>query len=156
MTRYIKLTQGKFAIVDSDMYEELMRTSWCAQKSSGRKLYYSAVRGIKRNGKSITIPMHRQILGLEPGDGMVVDHKNRNPLDNRRVNLRIASQAENLRNTGLARNNTSGYPGVSWDKKYRKWVANFHIHLGRYDDIEDAIESRRQAEKKYWGEVIHR
>ncbi|GAH21431.1 unnamed protein product, partial [marine sediment metagenome] len=58
-----------------------------------KETYYTAVRGIRRGGKNIQIPMHRQILGLKPGDGKIVDHINRNPLDNRRVNLRIVSQA---------------------------------------------------------------
>lgn len=58
--------------------------------------------------------MHRLILGLVPGDGLVVDHRNGNGLDNRRCNIRTATRSNNQHNQRLGRaNNTSGYKGVT-------------------------------------------
>jgi hypothetical protein len=87
--------------------------------------------------------MHRQILGAPPGQQ--VDHINGDTLDNRRVNLRLATHGQNQHNRGKYRNNKSGYKGVSWDKAAGKWRAqikfnNKKYNLGRYHDpIEAAL-----------------
>ena len=57
--------------------------------------------------------------------------------------------------------NTSGFKGVSWDKKRKRWEAYIHfkykkIHLGLYDDIEDAVKARKQAEEKYFAPVLEK
>lgn len=62
------------------------------------------------NGRGRT-SIHRDIIGCPPS-GMVVDHVNRNPLDNRRENLRFVSFADNAANRSLPTSNTSGYKGV--------------------------------------------
>jgi hypothetical protein len=99
--------------------------------------------------------LHRLIMN--PPEGMVVDHINRNPLDNRRDNLRICAQSDNCLNKSIQCNNTSGVPGVSWEKTRNKWAAYIRlngkqIHLGRYNTIEEAAEARRSAEIEYFGE----
>lgn len=85
------------------------------------------------------------------------DHINRNPLDNRKSNLRQASTQENARNRSVPSNNTSGFIGVSWDKDAEKWRAFIKINgknkwLGRFINKEDAIVARLKAEKEYFGE----
>ena len=75
--------------------------------------------------------------GLKPFDGTTIAHLTGN----------------------IPKNNTSGCAGVSFDKHTRKWAAYImlrrkKIHLGRYDNIEDAIHARKKAESKYFGEVI--
>lgn len=85
------------------------------------------------------------------------DHKNRNPLDNRKENLRQATQQENVRNSSINKNNTSKFIGVSWSKRNNKWRAYItidykQIHIGLYADKEDAIKARLNAEVKYFGE----
>ena len=110
---------------------------------------------IHKNGKTTSHKIHRVITNAPVG--MDVDHINGNPLDNRRVNLRICTHAENSRNTKLARNNTSGHIGVSWDKSRKKWSARIKlnykdIYIGRYETIKDAIEARLNAENKYFGD----
>ena len=89
--------------------------------------------------------MHRQILGLAPGDPRQGEHKNRNRLDCRRSNLRIAERgdADNNQNQGLRSDNTSGYRGVSWVKRGRKWRAmarsdGGNLYLGSFDTPEEA------------------
>lgn len=109
----------------------------------------------KENGRWIRI--HREIMGLDAYDNeTVVDHINRNRADNRRFNLRITDITGNAQNSGIQKNNTSGIIGVGWHKRYGKWYAsigidNKNIHLGSFDNKEDAIISRLKAESKYYG-----
>lgn len=86
-----------------------------------------------------------------------IDHINRDPSDNRWCNLRIASYAENNRNKSIGIDNTSGYKGVNWHKHKNKWRSEIKvnkkaIHLGYYDNKEEAAEAYIQAAKKYHGE----
>lgn len=86
-----------------------------------------------------------------------VDHINRNKLDNRKANLRLCEQRENTRNLSKKKNNTSGFPGVNLIKKSGKWKARIMvdrkgIHIGHYDTFEEAVEARKKAEIKYFGE----
>lgn len=101
--------------------------------------------------------LHRIVTGCP--DDKLVDHiggeATRN--DNRKSNLRIATHSQNSQNSCLHSNNTSGYTGVTWDKKNCKWIAQIkfnykNIFLGRYVDIDDAIRARRNAEEEYFGE----
>lgn len=85
------------------------------------------------------------------------DHVNRNPLDNRRKNLRKATQKENTRNKSKQKNNISGITGVGYMKKLDKWRARItvddkSIYLGLFENKEDAICTRLKAEKEYFGE----
>lgn len=105
--------------------------------------------------KEKTVLMHRLITNC-PKD-MLVDHINHNILDNRKENLRIVTKSQNLMNRDLGRNNESGCNGVNWFKKSRKWmvritVDNKIIYLGLYENLEDAIKVRKEAEEKYFGE----
>lgn len=84
----------------------------------------------------------------------VIDHIDRNPKNDRRVNLRHVSQQCNTRNCKISSNNTSGVTGVVWDKRYKKWagqisISRRNIHLGRYHKLIDAVRARWEAEKKY-------
>lgn len=97
------------------------------------------------------IKMH-QLLGF---DGY--DHINRNPMDNRKNNFRIATHQENTQNHSIASNNTSGIIGVSFDKNRDKWSAGIAVDgkwmwLGRHANKQDAIIVRLNAEAKYYGE----
>lgn len=92
------------------------------------------------------------VLGL---DGY--DHHSRNTLDNRKSNLWKATVQENARNSSKGTNNTSGFIGVSWNKKANKWRAYImvdykQISLGYFDDKNNAIKARLKAEKQYFGE----
>lgn len=99
--------------------------------------------------------LHRLIMNCP--DDMVVDHINHNKLDNRKENLRICTQQQNMMNRTTQSNNTSGVTGVNWDKQANKWrvqiaINREHKTLGHYEDIEDAIEARKQAEILYFGD----
>jgi hypothetical protein len=95
--------------------------------------------------------MHQLVTGWSR-----TDHEDRNGLNNRKSNLRPASQAQNQANTGPYSNNSSGHKGVHWSKSRKKWVAEICVNyktipLGRYDNLQDAIAARRVAEEKYQG-----
>lgn len=83
-----------------------------------------------------------------------IDHINHNKEDNRIENLTIKNQQENCKNLSLVKNNTSGVCGVTYRKNVDKWVAQIgvdmeHIFLGIYENKEDAIKARKEAEMKY-------
>ncbi len=126
--RLIKLTRGLYAIVDRSMYEWLSQWKWCAHKSI-RYVSFYAVRSSRRSDgpKHRTIRMHREIMGLALYDGKFLDHRNHNTLDNRKSNLRICTPAENCRNSINRSDNASGYKGVSWNSKRKKWYVFIDI-----------------------------
>jgi len=109
--------------------------------------------------------MHRVIaerIGLNL-EGKEIDHRDRNPLNNLRSNLRSATREENMRNKSIQSNNSSGYPGVSFHKRDNKWYGRIIIsgkekYLGCYLTFEEAKEARIAAEKEYFGEFrpIHK
>ena len=147
--RRIPLTQGKYALVDPDDYPRLMRYKWYAAKYDHT---FYAVRNfwLKFEKKKIKIKMHRVIMNA-PAD-LIVDHINHNGLDNRKANLRLATPAQNARNS-LRHRNRSGYKGVCYAKTRRKyraviWHNNKRIHLGYFDSkISSALKYDRAAKK---------
>jgi len=101
------------------------------------------------------ILLHRLIMN--PPDGMIVDHINHNGVDNRKSELRICTNSENLANQKLRNVNSSGYKGVSWDKKSKKWkvyirVDSKRIHLGFFSNIKEAARKYNEAAVFYFGE----
>lgn len=103
----------------------------------------------KKEGRG-TIGLHRFVMN--PSKGLTVDHINRNPLDNRRCNLRICTQFENNQNQ---KHNTSGKVGVTFNKKSNKYIAYIkvkrkHITLGEFKNFDDAVKCRLKAEEKYF------
>tara|TARA_R110002096_G_scaffold299914_1_gene494671 strand:- start:184 stop:747 length:564 start_codon:yes stop_codon:yes gene_type:complete len=119
----IKLTQDQWALVDDEDYDRLNEHKWCATANKQRgKFYFYVVRASPRdsNGKRKPIRMHREITNAPKGK--MVDHINGNPLDNRKENLRVCTNQENLRNRGKSKNNKSGYKGVSYRKKAKDMI----------------------------------
>lgn len=105
------------------------------------------------NGK--VIALHRFLMN--PKDDEVVDHKNRKPYDNRKSNLRVCTQSQNIMNKKKPKNNKSGVVGVYWYQRDNRWRAEITvnyktIYLGEYKNFEDAVRVRKEAEKKYFGE----
>ncbi len=85
------------------------------------------------------------------------DHIDRNTLNNRKSNFRLATQKQNSRNRSLPINNTSGVIGVSYDKRHQKWKAyitvdGIRINIGTYTNKEDAIRARLAYANKYFKE----
>lgn len=92
------------------------------------------------------------------GEWTLVDHKNRNTYDNRLSNLRAATKQQNAWNQNVRGTNLLGVKGVQQrGVKFRAYITVNYctIHLGTFNMIEEAIEARRQAELKYFGEFAH-
>lgn len=93
--------------------------------------------------------LHRFITNCPKG--LVVDHINRNPLDNRKCNLRIVTHSENLHNTKVRSNNSSGVTGVQ--KCNKGWRASIQINNKSYRKAfktkKEAIAYRKELEKLY-------
>lgn len=128
------------AIVDDEDYEAVTAHRWFLYQGYARR---QVSKGPKHARVVKTILMHRQIMGLVPGDGLDVDHISRDRLDNRRVNLRVATRGENNQNTPARRNGTSAHRGVYWSKGHGKWGACARItgrtrHVGFFDDEHEA------------------
>ena len=85
-----------------------------------------------------------------------IDHINRDKLDNRSCNLRFVSRSQNMMNTGLRSDNTSGHAGVSFSKSVNSWVAYIckngkQMHIGVFKNKKDAINARVLAEQELFG-----
>lgn len=142
----IKLTQGKNSMVDDEDFEILSAFKWHAHRAG--ELWYA-------DNRHVGMTMHRYLMG--PSKGIFVDHIDGNGLNNQKSNLRLASHAENMRNRKMAKNNTSGFKGVSWDNKMRKWKAQIRInsvriYLGIFISRKEADVVYKQAALKYHGE----
>ena len=100
--------------------------------------------------------MHRVILGIDDSE-ILVDHIDRNPLNNRRSNLRLANKSTNAMNCNTRVDNTSEIIGVSFRKDRDRWRSYITLNsktraLGNFKNKDDAIKARLEAEVKYFGE----
>jgi len=150
----ITLTQGRVAIVDEADHEWLSQWKWCAT-TRGRNGELVAIRNVWERGQHSMILMHRALL--DAPEGMLVDHINHDPLDNRRSNLRLCTQTENLANQRKTRG-SSAFKGVYWDRSRQAWAAQIGRHgtpgafLGRFASELDAAEAYDAAAAERWGE----
>jgi hypothetical protein len=139
------------AIVDDADFEWLSQWKWHVTTSDGKIRYVArhAARDQGRTGKRIY--MHKVILGIEHGQG---DHINRNKLDNRRLNLRMATPKQNYANRGKPQQlSSSQYKGVHFDKKCNKWRARITTdNLGYFTNEFDAARAYDAAAPHYFGE----
>lgn len=100
--------------------------------------------------------MHRLVMKITDPN-LYIDHIHHNPADNRKSELRIATHIENCHNRQIKPSNKFNCNGVYYSKSRHKWIAQITfngdtIYLGSYDNIDDAITSRKKAEEKIFGE----
>ena len=147
--RKIELTQGQYAIVDDEDFDDINRYNWYFH------LGY-AVRNVKISCKQKTQCMHRLITNC-PAD-MDVDHANHDKLDNRKSNLRVCSTSENMQNQKVRTYaKTSIYKGVLFYKRDGKWKAQIGLddkrkHLGYFTNEIDAAIAYNVAAMELHGE----
>ena len=130
-------------IIDEDLFHNIIQYKWWIDNGY--------VRGIL-NGKQIGLS--RYVMNYSGED--YIDHINNNKLDNRKINLQIATPLQNAQNKLSRKGSSSKYLGVSWVKRDKKWrsmitVKGKGIHLGTFTDEIDAAKARDIATLKYFG-----
>jgi hypothetical protein len=154
----IPLTRGLVAWVSPHRYAELSQYRWCATRNGPDAPFYAVRNSPRIDGKSHMVYMARQILGLERGDPREADHVNpEETLNNTDENLRIATSADQKHNQRRRKTNTSGYKGVSFDRKKNLWRARIWINrvekwLGYYESAERAHVAYCEAAGILYGE----
>lgn len=152
----VPLRNGMVALVDDEDAPRIMEHRWSANRIG--RIWYAIRRvGTSAPGKNEckTILMHREILGAT--ERSLVDHANRDGLDNRRANLRLANRSENAANMVAHRDNRSGFKGVFWNTSKGKWEPRIYVRgkaiwLGRYSDKEEAARVYDDAARREFGE----
>jgi hypothetical protein len=129
------------AIIDIDDLEKVSEYSGWSINCRGY---------VKTKYNKKTISLHRLIMDFP--ENKETDHINRNPLDNRKCNLRIATRTENNINRGLHKNNTSGHRCIYWNSKNKSWVVrvyynNTYRHVGVTKDFSTATQMLDDAER---------
>lgn len=137
---------GEF-IIDFEDLEKVKYHKW--RLSSGHVVTGLPAKGTQRDLSHIILGISKEQIEEER---IVVDHINGNALDNRKSNLRICSQSENVLNKSFMSNNTSGFIGVSYRKDRNRYDPEIRIqsqrcHLGYCKTLEEAVYKRLCAEK---------
>ena len=141
-TKRIKLSWGKWAIVDAEDYGRLRKYKWCAIYS-GRSWY------AKTFGMDGTVlSMHRMVV--DAAKGLIVDHIDHNGLNNRRSNLRLCTRKQNNYNTRPRKGCTSKYKGVSFSKEKNRFRVFINYNKKQYyiGVFKDEIEAAKAYDKK--------
>ena len=149
---YVPLTRGHEAVIDASDAELVADRNWWVE-TSGANIY--AKRKFRRDGGMICVWMHRVLLGAQ--GNVYVDHIDGDGLNNRRNNLRLATNAQNQFNQRMRSDNKSGYRGVSFRKSDGTWTAQIKAngrrhYLGIYKTPEEAHAAYCKASAELHGE----
>lgn len=151
--KIIKSVQGKNVIVSDEDYDTLTKYKWYTTSRNYCLRYFKNSKN-KLTSRSI----HRDIM--RPLKDEEIDHINRNPLDNRRDNLRIANRFENNHNVGIKTTNKTGYKGVHFDKGMNKYRAQITInkknkYIGCFESAKEAAFAYNNEALKSYGEFAN-
>lgn len=139
---------GTSFLVDKEDYDRVSRHRW----HTNHEGYVLRTVYIEK-GRWEKVRLHRFLMNAP--ENKVVDHVNRDVLDNRKSNLRLASKMENVWNSGIRSTNTSGYKGVSYRKESKKWKAQINVNgkrvnLGHFESKHDAARMFN-----FWAKDLH-
>lgn len=146
-------SKGEDFFFDLEDYDKVKDYTWRISSNG-----YVVAKDIFNSPKEIKL--HRLVMGITE-QNIFVDHIYHNKVDNRKSQLRLVTPQQNAANNVFRKNNTSGHKGVYWHNLAQKWLALIQydkqlINLGLYENIEDAINARHEAELKYFGEYRYR
>lgn len=145
-------------IIDTEDLEKIAKDGckFYAYEEKKNNTFYAVSSPKSETTKSgfTMVQLHRIIM--DTPKGLVVDHINHNPLDNRKVNLRNVSIIKNSQNRkGAQKDNKSGIRGVHFNNKINKWIAQITVnkekkYLGCYKDIKEAETVAVEARERYF------
>lgn len=142
----LELSKGFVGLIDEADAEAVSVCNWCVSFNGKNPIPY--VKGRPIAGSSRLVRLHRWLLGFP---AMQIDHINQNTLDNRRCNLRICTQSENMANCGVRKNKQVKFKGVSL-------VGNFYVAscnakvIGKFPSAIAAAKAYDLAAIKEFGE----
>lgn len=144
-------SKGEEFYFDLEDYEKIKMYCWFINSDG-----YVCTNVYDKNKKRKALLMHRVIMNCV-NDKISVDHINHITHDNRKSNLRLATQSQNLMNRSISKNNSSGVAGVYFDNHRNKWIAEIKINrekirLGDFTSFDDAVTARKNAEDELFGE----
>lgn len=148
---FVPVCGGQTVIIDAEDAPMVNKYRWYVNNYG-----YVCTRRVDSEGAERTVLLHRMLL--KPGSSAVpVDHRNNNPLDNRRSNIRICTPAQNSANRRKSKRNTSGYKGVSYYAIAGTWKAQMGSEyqnkcLGHFRSAEDAARAYDYAALERSGE----
>jgi len=153
-----RINHGLYALVDDQDYEAVCSYTW----NPTPKGY--AIRTDRTDGKKKTVYLHRMIADLMGiGSAEQIDHIDGDKLDNRRCNLRAATNQTNQANVEIQENNSTGFKGVTCRTKGKgrpRYIARIgvgykRIQIGSYDTAEEAYQAYCKAAEKFFGEFAN-
>lgn len=166
----IKTNKGQLIKVSKKHFEELSKHIWYIE-ANGYAVNTKCIRSRKESRekclpRQISIKMHRFIYELEYGVNLEkhehIDHINQNKIDNRIENLRLSCLGSSINqiNVGLRADNTSGYKGVVWRERNKKWEAKIsykgkRIWIGSFENKEIAGIKYNEKALELFGEACY-
>lgn len=143
-----KRGEGKFMLIDDENYDQFKDHVWSLDSNGYAHRCYKLKSGV------VHIWPHKMILGNRPKN-KIIDHINRNKLDNRKENLRFCTYTQNRYNSTKRKDNNSGTTGIYWNKVDLSWYTKI-IKQGRLmfykqnKNIQVVIDARNKAMQKYF------